>query len=131
MANQATIFFNSKHEGVLHAKEHQAQISYKGHGFAPYELLLGGLASCLHATFLGISTKKRLQFESVNYEVYATKREEVPTLLNNVKITITFTGVLENKQDAMIKSMQMAENYCSISVMIKGIATMEFEYIFN
>lgn len=131
MANQATISFNSKHEGVLQANEHQTNISYKGNGFEPYELFLGGFASCLHATFLGIAKKKRIEFEDVTYEVYATKREEVPTLLNYVKTTITFTGVLETKQDAIIKSMQLAENYCSISAMIKGIATMEFDYIFK
>jgi len=131
MANKATISFNSKHEGVLQANEHHTNISYKGNGFEPYELFLGGFASCLHATFLGIAKKKRIEFENVSYEVYATKREEVPTLLNYVKTTITFTGVLENKQDAIIKSMQLAENYCSISAMIKEIAKMEFEYIFN
>ena len=131
MANQATITFNANHEGTLNAETGSTAISYKGNGFQPYELLLGGYASCLHATFLGVAKKKRLDFTDVNYDVYSTKREEVPTLLNYVKTTITFSGVSIKQQDKIIKSMELAEKYCSISAMIGGIATMEFEYNFN
>lgn len=131
MANQATISFNTKHEGVLNAENGSTQISYKGNGFQPYELLLGGYASCLHATFLGIAKKKRLTFGNVTYDVYSTKREEVPTLLNYVKTTITFDGVEEDQQDKIIKSLELAEKYCSISAMIGDIAEMEYVYKFN
>jgi putative redox protein len=131
MANQARISFNSKHEGLLQAANGKTNISYKGNGFEPYELLLGGYASCLHATFLGIAKKKRLVFTDVTYDVYSTKREEVPTMLNYVKTTITFTGVEESKQQPIIKSMELAEKYCSISAMINGIADMEFHYEFK
>lgn len=131
MANQATISFNSKHEGRLQAENNDTAISFKGNGFVPYELLLGGYASCLHATFLGIAKKKRVTFDDVTYDVYSTKREEVPTLLNYVKTTITFTGVEEADQSKVIKSLELAEKYCSISAMISGVATMEFEYNFK
>lgn len=131
MANQATISFNAKHEGVLTATNGNTAISYKGNGFEPYELLLGGFASCLHATFLGVAKKKRLTFEEVTYDVYSTKRDEVPTMLNYVKTTIVFTGVPETEQSKIIKSMELAEKYCSISAMIGGIATMEFVYNFQ
>jgi putative redox protein len=131
MANHATISFNSKHEGRLQAANGDTAISFKGNGFEPYELLLGGYASCLHATFLGIAKKKRLTFDEVTYEVYSTKREEVPTLLNYVKTTITFTGVEDGSQAKVIKSLELAEKYCSISAMINGVAKMEFEYNFQ
>jgi putative redox protein len=131
MANQATITFNADHEGTLQAEHGTTAISFKGNGFQPYDLLLGGYASCLHATFLGIAKKKRLTFEDVRYEVYATKREEVPTLLNYVKTTVTIRGVDEAARPKIIKSFELAEQYCSISAMIAGIATMEFEYQFN
>jgi ribonuclease Y len=66
----------------------------------------------------------------ISSEVSRTKKinESLESKIKNYDHKL---DVLENKQDAMIKSMQMAENYCSISVMIKGIATMELEYIFN
>ncbi len=131
MANQVKLNFNKKHEGVLLSQTSKTDISFKGEGFEPYELFLGGYASCLHATFLGIARKKRIELTDVNYDVYATKREEVPTTINYVKTTFTFTGVKEEKQKATIKSMKLAEKYCSISALINMVATMEFEYIFK
>ena len=131
MANHAHVTFNSNHDGVSTIRDSKVNISYRGEGFAPYELFLSGYAACLHATFLGIAKKKRLTFTDVSYNVEGHKREEVPTLLNYVKTVITFTGVTEDKQQSVIKSMELAEKYCSISAMIKGIADMEFEYNFN
>lgn len=131
MANEATITFSSNHEGTLQAENGTTAVSFKGNGFQPYELLLGGYASCLHATFLGIAKKKRLTFDDVRYDVYATKREDVPTLLNYVKTTVTFQGVDEGAQSKIVKSLELAEQYCSISAMIAAIATMEFDYRFE
>ena len=131
MANQVKVNYNSKNEGLVTVANYETKISYFGDGLAPYELFLSAFSSCLHATFLGIATKKRLTFDNVTYEVYAEKREEVPTLLKYVKTTITIEGVEEKKQNAFIKSMELAEKYCSISVTISKIATMEFVYNFK
>jgi|GEM_PF-936909 putative redox protein len=132
MANQVSVFFNADQKGKLKAKEFTTSISFKGEAFAPYELFLGGYVSCLHATFIGIAKKKRLPLNEVSYDVYATKREEVPTVLNYVKTTITFSGITNEKvQASLIKSMKLAEKYCSISYLISTIAKMEFEYHFK
>jgi len=131
MANEVKVSFDKNHNGLLQSAGAETKLSYRGDAFAPYELFLGGFASCLHATFLGIAKKKRLEFEEVNYEIYGTKRDEVPTLLNYLKTTVTFKGVAEGKQNAIIKSMELAEKYCSISATIAKIADMEFEYIFK
>jgi len=133
MANQVNVSFKTGETATLTSanKNVSTTISFDGEEFAPYELFLGGYASCLHATFDAIIKKKRLTYDGCNYEVYATKREELPTLLNYVKTTITFTGVEESKQKTFIRSLEMAERYCSISAMINDIAKMEFEYIFN
>ena len=131
MANQVNVKWNNKHEGSIKVENFETQLSYKGDGLAPYEMFLGGFASCLHATFVGIAKKKRLEFEDVSYHVYGEKRDEVPTLLKYVKTTITFKGVEEKKQNAIIKSMELAEKYCSISVTISKIADMEFIYNFE
>lgn len=132
LANQIKLNFNKDDQGTLNVPNHTTPVSFSGEGFAPYELFLGGYASCLHATFIGIAKKKRLDYKEVHYDVYATKREEIPTLLNYVKTTVTFNGVSDEKvQKSLIKSLEMAERYCSISAMINQIATMEFEYIFK
>ena len=126
MANEINVTFDSNHEGVLESANASTKISFKGNGFEPYELFLGGFASCLHATFIGIAKKKRLNFDSVSYNVVGNKRDEVPTLLNHVKTIIIMTGILEEKQKAIEKSMALAEKCCSISATINKIAEMEF-----
>jgi len=131
MANQIKVSFDNSNDGLLESKNIKTKISYIGNGFAPYELFLGGYASCLHATFKGIATKKRLTFESAVYDVVGVKRELVPTILESLMTTVTITGVEESKQKAIIKSMAMAEKYCSISALISEVAEIKSEIIFK
>lgn len=131
MANEVNVAFDSNHEGVLESANASTKISFRGNGLEPYELFLGGFASCLHATFIGIAKKKRLHFDAVTYNVVGNKRDEVPTLLNHVKTTIVMSGVPVEQQKAIEKSMALAEKYCSISATINKIAEMEFVIEFN
>jgi putative redox protein len=131
MANNIEVSFLDSTEGIVNNETMNTNVSFTGKGFAPYELFLGGFASCLHATFMGIANKRRLKYESVKYQVTGEKREEVPTLLKFVKTTITATGVAEKDQKKFIKSMEQAEKYCSISATIKMIAETEFEINFE
>lgn len=126
MANEVNVTFGTDHEGILKTAISSTKVSYTGKGLAPYELFLGGFAACLHATFIGIASKKRLAFGQVSYNVVGEKRDEVPTLLKNVKTTIEMTGVAVEKQKAIEKSMALAEKYCSISQTIDSISEMEF-----
>ncbi len=126
MANEVNVTFGLDHEGILESANASTKVSYTGNGLAPYDLFLGGFAACLHATFIGITSKKRLSFDSATYNVVGNKRDEVPTLLNHVKTTVVLTGVPEEKQKAIEKSMALAEKYCSISATINNIAEMEF-----
>lgn len=121
MANKVTVHFDENHEGVLHSENHDTLLSYRGNGFSPYELLLGGYASCLHATFLGIIKKRRITVTNVSYDIEGFKRDEVPTILNKVITTIRVEGADETKYEAIKKSMAQAETYCSISDMIKRL----------
>lgn len=103
MANKINVSFDKNHDGVLKSENYETKLSYRGDGMAPYELFLGGFASCLHATFIGIMMKRKLTFESVDYEVIGHKREEVPTILNKVVTNVVITGANEAKQKAIIK----------------------------
>lgn len=128
MANNVKVSFNEKHEGILKTENYETKLSYRGDGFAPYELLLGGYASCLHATFLGIMKKRKLVFTDVSYDVTSEKREEVPTIINKLITNVVIFGADENKQKQIVKSMEQAEKYCSISV---TIANLDAEMILN
>ena len=121
MANKVNVSFNNKHEGLLKVDNYETKLSYKGEGMAPYELFLGGYASCLHATFIGIMKKRKLIFTDVSYDVTSEKREEVPTIINKLITNVTITGADESKHKQIIKSMDQAEKYCSISYTIENL----------
>lgn len=131
MANNIKLSFDDSNNGLLESKNGKTEVSYEGKGLAPYDLFLGGFASCLHATFKGIVAKKKLTFDSAVYHVEGIKRELVPTILESLTTVVTITGVEESKQKAIHKSMEMAERYCSISALINEVAEMKFEIIFK
>lgn len=128
MANKVNVSFNDKHDGVLKVDNYETKLSYRGDGFAPYELFLGGYVSCLHATFIGVLKKRKISFTEVTYEVISEKREEVPTIINKLTTNVVITGTDEKKQKQVIKSMEQAEKYCSISY---TIANLDAEMILN
>lgn len=121
MANEIKLTFGDSTEGLLETANFETKVSYTGKGMAPYELFLGGYASCLHATFMGIMRKRKLSYEQVTYDVVAEKREEAPTIINKLVTNIVIYGADESKHKAIIKSMDQAEKYCSISDTIHQI----------
>jgi len=131
MANKVKVSFDNGANGVLENKRGKTDISFDGKALAPYDLFLGGFASCLHATFKSIVEKKRIPFESASYTVVGIKREEVPTFLKEVIINIEMTGVEKSKEKSIIKSMALAERYCSISSLVDKVAEMKFEIVFK
>lgn len=131
MANTIKLSFDNSNDGLLESINGKTEVSYIGNGLAPYDLFLGGYASCLHATFKGIATKKKLTFESAVYDVVGVKRDEVPTMLKTLTTVVTITGVEESKQKAIEKSMAMAERYCSISALLSKVTEMKSEIIFK
>lgn len=121
MANKINVTFNNQQEGLLKNDSQETKLSYKGDGFSPYELFLGGYASCLHATFLGIIKKRRIEVGNVSYDVEASKRDEVPTIINKLITHVTIEDADPKKHEQIIKSLHQAEVYCSISDTIKRL----------
>lgn len=131
MANTIKLTFGDSTEGLLQSKNYETKVSYTGQGMAPYELFLGGFASCLHATFMGIMRKRKLEYTKVEYNVVAHKREEVPTVINKLVTEITIYGTNPDKHKQISKSMGQAEKYCSISDTINRLGaemTFNIEY---
>ena len=131
MAYKIKAVFKDENFGIIENKNGTFPVSFEGKSNSPYELFLGGYSSCLHSTFKSITDKKRIHFDGVTYDVTGIKRDEVPTMLKELTTIITFTGVKEGKEKAIEKSMALAERYCSISAMIKMVAEMKFEIIFE
>jgi putative redox protein len=55
---------------------------------APYDYLLGALSGCLFSTFEELAVKMRVSWEHVSFEVHAENREDVPTTLRELSITV-------------------------------------------
>lgn len=131
MANEVNVLFGSRNEGTLSSANATTAVSFTGNGLAPYELLLGAFASCLHATFKSIIVKKKLSYEGAEYNIKGEKREEVPTTLKELHAVVTLTGVPEENQKATIKAMELAEKYCSISATLQLVADIKIDIIFK
>jgi len=122
--------FQNETEGIVETRNGEGAISFTGKALAPYEYFMGGFAGCLHATFLGILKKKNISLGEVTYDITAVKREEVPTTLKEVTVQVSIVGAQEEKQKQIIKSMDLAEKYCSISATIQMIANIDIQIAF-
>ncbi len=90
--------FTNTFKGELIGPKGRVDVGSEKGTLAPYDMLYGALASCLYATFLGIAEKKRIGFESVEFEVSGEKREEVPTILKWVKVRMIIKKCRKRKR---------------------------------
>lgn len=118
-----TISFNHGFRGTLKTEKQDVLVGSHETGISPYNMLFGALGSCLYATFLEIARKKQLTYTNVDVIVSGTKREEIPTTLNYVKVEM----VVYNPSDTtgLEKTAKLAAKYCSIYETLSKVATME------
>ena len=125
----AHLSFKKNFQGTLHLAEGEIAIGVNPNEAKPYDLLQGALVSCLHSTLLDILIKKRIEIEGVEYEVKGEKRDDVPTMLQEVVVTATFEA--HPKSEQIIKSMELACKYCSVYNTLAQVANMKTEVIFK
>ncbi|XMB87003.1 OsmC family protein [Mycoplasmatota bacterium WC44] len=125
MANKVQVNFNEAFSGELIAPRGTTKIGSVEGTLAPYDMLLGALSSCVHATFLGICSKKRVAYEAITYNIEGIKREEVPTTLEDVYVRVTITN--SDNETKTTSSMELAVKYCSIYQTIAKVANMHLE----
>ena len=91
---------------------------------SPYDYLFGALSGCLFSTFNDLAKKMRIAWEHVSFDVDGEKRDEPPTTLDWVKVTVKATGV--DDQGKFTKAFETATRYCSIYTTISKVAKMEW-----
>jgi uncharacterized OsmC-like protein len=116
------IDFDGANQGQLKAS---SQTALGAVGFAPYELILGGLGACLNHTFQSVVDKQRLSIRSITYDITGTKRETVPTMLKEVVVEAVVTGVEPGKEDKIRKAFDKACEYCSMYNTLAQVAEMK------
>jgi len=117
----AVLDFNNTFKGQLQLREGHIDIGSQANEARPYDLLQGALVSCLHSTFLDILEKKRLSIDFAHYEVEGEKRDEIPTTLKSVTVTVTLPA---GQEEALTKSMELAKKYCSVFSTLSNVAEM-------
>jgi len=96
---------------------------------APYDYLLGALSGCLFKTFEEVADKMRFSWEHISFEVNGEKREETPTTLKEVHITVQATGV--DNQQKFQKAFDAATRYCSLYQTISKVSEMSWTISFQ
>lgn len=123
------VAFENHFKGELIGPRGKTDIGGDEGTLAPYDLLMGGLASCLYATFLDIARKKRIGFGSANIEVTGEKRDTIPMMFSWVNTKIVIQG--PEKEKGLIEAFELATKYCSIYQTIAHVAEMTWEVEFT
>ncbi|MDP3386014.1 MAG: OsmC family protein [Eubacteriales bacterium] len=121
--------FQQEFKGQLITDNHTIDIGTEKGSLAPYDMLLGALASCYYSTFLDVVNKKKLSFDKVDIIVTGEKREEIPTTLKWVNLDIKILGAASQK--GIVKAGEMAAKYCSVYQTISHVADMKWNISFH
>lgn len=120
--------FDEGFNGKLIAKNGEASVGSGEGQLAPYDMLLGALASCLYATFIDIINKKKITFDKARVLVEGTKRDEIPGTLKQTDVVIEVTNASEEK--GVLRSAELAQKYCSVFETISKVSEMSLEVKF-
>lgn len=129
MAAVENVKFKWNNDYTGHMEVKNGKINLGEGAISPYNLLLGALGGCLYHTFIEIVQKKRLTFDGVEMEISGNKREEVPTTLEKAHIKFIIKNASNEKQ--FTKSVELAEQYCSIHATVSKVADISLELIFE
>ena len=99
----------------------------EGSAPSPMELLLMALGGCTAMDVITILTKKRLEVKDFRVEVEGVRRDTHPKVYTHIKVRYYFKGDLPQKAVEQAIKLSM-EKYCSVSAMLKAVATVEWEY---
>lgn len=118
------------HDGTLVTdRGSKLQLGPQDNGYAPYELLLGGLSFCLFSTFDSIAQKMQLTYSSVDIDVTGVKRDEKVATLKTCSIAVVAQGVEDEAK--FNKAFEVATRYCSVFNTIAKVAEMEWNITFS
>jgi putative redox protein len=84
------------------------------------ELLLLSLAACVGQTAVVLLQRMRQPVEGCTVEAHGTRREQHPTVLTDIALKLSFSGVGLDT-GAVSRAVEMTETtYCPVWAMLKG-----------
>lgn len=118
-----SLTFQNEFHGELKAKNAAVNIGLEEGTLAPYDMMLGALGSCYYSTFLDIAKKKHLVYDKVTIEISGVKREETPTTLKTVDMTVIIYGAVS--ENGFEQTATLAAKYCSVHETISKVADIK------
>lgn len=97
-------------------------------GPSPMEMVLMGLSACAGIDVKLILSKAKQDFEDIQVQVSAGRREEIPRIYTDINLHFVITGnQLSEKQVARAIKLS-AEKYCSVSHMLQATVNITHSY---
>jgi len=121
--------FTEGFKGELTAKNATVAVGGGEGLLAPYDMLLGALATCLYSTFLDVIEKKRITFDKTDIIITGEKRKTIPMTLEWVNVIIEIKNASDEK--GVQKAAQLAAKYCSVYETISKVADMDLVVKFS
>ena len=121
--------FSNEFEGTMSTKNTQVEIGRNQGQLLPYDMMLGALGACYYATFVDVAKKMRLQYQRAAIDIKGVKREEVPTILKEVTMTLTIFGAVDEK--GFQRASAMAAKYCSVHETISRVSDIDLVVKFS
>lgn len=93
-------------------------IGGKDEGFRPMELVAGSLAGCSSIDVLHILNKQRIQPESFEVIINATRRDEIPSIFSRIHLEFIVSD--EVPRDKLIRAIELSmDKYCSVTKILE------------
>ena len=124
-----TLTFANTFVGSASSPSGRVVIGDQMDGMMPYHLLYGAIGSCFYATFLSVTNKKKLTFDSATIDISGVKRDQVPTTLETLHIIFKIKNPSDKEQ--LKVAAELGATYCSIHEMVSKVATVTMDVLFQ
>lgn len=103
-----------------------------GIGPKPMEMVLAALAGCTGMDVVSILSKMRVNLESFEMEVEATRADEHPKVFTEIWLTYHLKTEKNEDAEKVLKAVKLSqEKYCSVGAMLKKAASYHYRVIHN
>lgn len=117
--------FEPRYHGIIEGSRARLVLGPEEGEFGPYDLVLGGLAGCFYATFLGIAGKMHLHYHEVILDIEGHHREDPPTTLQHIILNMEVKGADPDQEKRYQRAVEIAGKYCSVYQTLSQVAEIE------
>lgn len=99
-----------------------------GEGSGPYEYLLGALSGCFTYTLFD-ECEGKVSFDSLDISVVGTKRDEIPSLLQETEMVLVVKGCSDERK--LVECIERTKAHCSIFQTISKVCNIQVDVEFK